>query len=61
MTPLDKKKVNIVRSAPRIASVTPPNWMKYQHYFLGVGNDKIKKTFNATTQYAPTILSGKKV
>ena len=60
VTPSDKKKVDIV-SAPKIASVTPRNWVKYRHYFLGVGNDKIKKTFDATTQYAPTILSGEKV
>ena len=61
VTPSDEKKVDIV-SAPKIAFVTPPwNWMKYRHYFLGVGNDKIKKTFDATTQYAPTILSGEKV
>ena len=49
----NKHKVEIV-SNPKIATNTPWKCEKYQHYFLGVGNNKIKKTFSATTQYAPT-------
>jgi hypothetical protein len=55
----NEHEVKIVN--PLEAQKVTKDWNKYRYYFLGVDADKIKKTFEATTQYAPTILAGEKV
>ena len=47
---------------PTVASAEvktkPVDYSKYRHFFLNVGTDKIKKTFERTTQFAVSTMSG---
>jgi len=55
----NKHKVEIRN--PIKAKKNPPIPEKYRYFFLGASNEKIKKTFEATTQYAPSVLSGERI
>ena len=59
--PIDGPKNLTANTTPVQVKKKTIDYSKYRSHFLGVSVDKIKATFQATTQFATNIMAGNKI
>ena len=55
------KPETVISAQPKTVKTAPPDYKKYRPYFLQVPEEKVRKTFENTTQYAIGVNTGKHI